>query len=83
MCGPGPYSYLDRCKSQPKGAAMTGQLSAQVAHHHVMDMIHEAEQHRRTHAAQLDRLSGRWIPFSRRSSRSAIAPALATHKPCN
>jgi hypothetical protein len=48
-----------------------------------MDMIHEAEQHRRTHAEQLDRLSGRWIPFSRRSARAAIAPALVTNKPCN
>jgi hypothetical protein len=62
---------------------MTGQLSAQVAQHHVMDMIYEAEQHRRTHAEQLDRLSGRWIPFRRRSARAAIAPALVTNKPCN
>jgi hypothetical protein len=62
---------------------MTGQLSALVAQHHVMDMIHEAEQHRRTHAEQLDRLSGRWIPLRRRSARGAIAPALATNKPCN
>jgi hypothetical protein len=62
---------------------MTGQLSAQVAQHHVMDMIHEAEQHRRTHAEQLDRLSGRWIPFRSRRPRGAVAPALVTNQPCN
>ncbi|MGZ4185923.1 MAG: hypothetical protein ACXVUE_03065 [Solirubrobacteraceae bacterium] len=62
---------------------MTGQLSAQLAQHHVMDLIHEAEQHRRTHAEQLDRVSGRWIRFNRRSARAATAPALVTNKPCN
>ena len=60
---------------------MTGQLTAQLAQHHVMDMIHEAEQHRRTHAEQLDRLSGRWIPFKPRRRRAAIAPALVAHDP--
>jgi hypothetical protein len=62
---------------------MTGQLSAQIAQQRVMDMIHEAEHHRRTHAEQLDRLSGRWIPFSSRRPRAAIAPALVTHDPCH
>ena len=52
---------------------MTGQLSAQIAQQRVMDMIHEAEQHRRTHAEQLDRLSGRWIRFSPRRPRAATA----------
>jgi len=61
---------------------MTGQLSAQIAQQRVMDMIHEAEHHRRTHAEQLDRLSGRWIRFSPRR-RAAIAPALVTHDPCH
>jgi hypothetical protein len=60
---------------------MTGQLSAHIAQQHVMDMIHEAEQHRRTHAEQLDRLSGRWIPFRPRRPRAAIAPAMVTHGP--
>jgi hypothetical protein len=46
-------------------------------------MSHEAEQHRRTHAEQLDRLNGRWIPFSPRRPRAAIAPALVTHDPCH
>jgi hypothetical protein len=62
---------------------MTGQLSAQIAQHHVMDMIHEAEQHRRNHAEQLDRLSGRWIPFKPRRPRAAIAAALVTRDPCH
>jgi hypothetical protein len=62
---------------------MTGQLSAQIAQQRVMDMIHEAEPHRRTHAEQLDRLSGRWIAFSPRRRRAAIAPALVTHDPCH
>ena len=62
---------------------MTGQLSAQIAQQRVMDMVHEAEQHRRTHAEQLDRLIGRWIPFSSRRPRAAIAPALVTHDPCH
>jgi hypothetical protein len=48
-----------------------------------MDMIHEAEHHRRTHAEQLDRLGGRWIRFSPRRPRAAIAPALVTHDPCH
>jgi hypothetical protein len=42
-------------------------------------MMHEAEDHRRTHAEQLDRLSGRWIPFRPRRPLAAIAPALVTH----
>jgi hypothetical protein len=62
---------------------MTGQLSAQIAQQRVMDMIHEAEHHRRTHAEQLDRLGGRWIRFSPRRPRAAIAPALVTHDPCH
>ena len=62
---------------------MTGQLSAQNAQQRVMDMIHDAEQHRQTHSEQLDRLSGRWIPFSPRRPRAAIAPALVTHDPCH
>ena len=61
---------------------MTGQLTAQIAQQHVSDMIHEAERHRRTHAEQLDRLSGRWIPFKPRRPRAAIAPALVSHDPC-
>jgi hypothetical protein len=62
---------------------MTGQLSAQIAQHHVMDMLHEAEQHRRTHAEQLDRLSGRWFRFSLRRPRAALAPAVVPNKPCH
>jgi hypothetical protein len=62
---------------------MTGQLSAQVAQQRVMEIAHQAEQHRRTHAEQLDRLSGRWIPFRPRRQRAAIAPALVTHDPCH
>jgi hypothetical protein len=62
---------------------MTGQLSAQIAQQRVMDMIHQAEHHRRTHAEQLDRMSGRWIPFSHRRPRAAIAPALVSHDPCH
>ena len=58
---------------------MTGQLTAHLAQQHVLDMIHEAEHHRRTHAEQLDRLSGRWIPFKPRRRRAAIAAALVTH----
>jgi hypothetical protein len=58
---------------------MTGQLTAHIAQQHVMDMIHEADDHRRTHAEQLDRLSGRWIPFKPRRPRAAIAPKLVTH----
>jgi hypothetical protein len=61
---------------------MTGQLSAQIAQQRVMDMIYEAEQHRRSHAEQLDRLSGRWIPFRPRRPRAVIAPALVSHDPC-
>ena len=62
---------------------MTGQLSAQIAQQRVMDMIQAAEHHRRTHAEQLDRLSGRWIPFRPRRPRAAIAPTLVTHDPCH
>jgi hypothetical protein len=62
---------------------MTGQLSAQVTQRHVMDMIHEAEQHRRTHAEHLDRLSGRWIRLRRRRPTATVAPALVTNKPSN
>ena len=62
---------------------MTGQLSAQIAQQRVMDMIQNAEDHRRTHAEHLDRLSGRWIPFRPRRRRAAIAPALVTHDPCH
>jgi len=62
---------------------MTGQLSAQIAQQRVMDMIHQAEHHRRTHAEQLDRLSGRWIPLRSRRPRAAIGPALVTHDPCH
>jgi hypothetical protein len=62
---------------------MTGQLTAQIAQQRVMDMIHEAEHHRRTHAEQLDRLSGRWIRLRPRRTRAAIAPALITHDPCH
>jgi hypothetical protein len=58
---------------------MTGQLTAHIAEQRVMDMIHEAEHYRRTHAEQLDRLSGRWIPFKPRRPRAAIAAALVTH----
>ena len=57
---------------------MTGQLSAQIAQQRVLDIVHQAEQHRRTHADQLDRLSGRWIPFKPRRRRAAVAPALVT-----
>jgi hypothetical protein len=48
-----------------------------------MDMIQAAEHHRRTHAEQLDRLSGRWIPLRHRRPRAAVAPALVTHDPCH
>ena len=58
---------------------MTGQLTAHIAQQRVLDVIREAEHHRRTHAEQLDRVSGRWIPFRPRRPRAAIAPALVTH----
>lgn len=58
---------------------MTGQLTAHIAQQRVMDMIGEAEHYRRTHAEQLDRLSGRWIPFKARRARAAIAPPLVAH----
>ena len=62
---------------------MTGQLTAQIAQQHVTDMIREAERHRQTHAEQLDRLSGRWIPFRPRRPRAVAAPAMITHDPCH
>jgi hypothetical protein len=61
---------------------MTSQLTSHIAQQRVIDMIGEAEHHRRTHAEQLDRLSGRWIPFKARRPRAAAAPALVTHDPC-
>jgi hypothetical protein len=61
---------------------MTGQLSAQIAQQRVVDIVHAAEHHRRTHADQLDRLSGRWIPFRPRRPRAAMTPALVSHDPC-
>jgi hypothetical protein len=62
---------------------MTGYLTQQAAQARVDDMIRHAEHHRQAHAHQLDRLSGRWIPFRPRRPRAAIAPALVTHEPCN
>ena len=62
---------------------MTGQLTAHIAQQHVIEMIHEAEHHRRTHAEQLDGLRGRWIRFGPRRPRAAIATPLVTHDPCH
>ena len=60
---------------------MTGHFGT-VLQQRVMDMIHEAEHHRRTHAEQLDRLGGRWTG-STSPPAAAIGPAPATNDRCH
>jgi hypothetical protein len=55
---------------------MTGHLTGHAAQARIDDMLRQAEHHRQADAAQLDRLSGRWMRLAPRRSRVATAQVL-------